>query len=213
MREWRGGGIVQTLEDTEPPLGVCSCLQRAGPAVAAGNTFSRSQLRVWDLSTGVLVDRFSLPASCRGVRCLQMVADEASDSATLVAGCANGWLVQCDLRSGRYERKMAHPECINSVFVRGDMLLTAGDDGVVRMTDMRTWGSISSHKIKRVVVGACCDEERLFAGCDDGTVRMYDYSAHAAISIRARQEGGGFTAQQKQAFSAAVEAARRRENA
>ena len=51
------------------------------------------------------------------------------------------------------------------------------------------------------------------AGCDDGTIHHYDYSARAAAIIATRESHGtgGFSEQQKQAFTAAVEAARRRQ--
>ena len=94
--------------------------------------------------------------------------------------------------------------------MRGDVILSAGDDGVVRLSDVRTFGAINSHRLKRICYAACADDERLFAGCDDGTIHMFDYSAPAAIALRAREEGGGFSTRQKQALSAAVEAARRR---
>lgn len=204
--DWRNGEVLQTYEDPDPPLGVCSSLHRAGCVLAAGNTYSLSQLRVWDLDTSVLLDRFTLPAACRGVRCLQLLPEEHA----LVAGCANGWIVWCDLRCGRYEKKMGHADCVNSVHVKGDTMLTAADDGLVRLSDVRTFGSIHSHKLKQVVFAACSDESRIFAGCDDGTVHVYDYSAAAAASLRARDEGDGFSVAQKQALAAAVEAARRR---
>ena len=70
---WRTGAVLSTYADDEPPLGVCSCLQREGVVLAAGNTFSHSQVRVWDVSRGSLTDRFSLAPQCRGVRCLQIV--------------------------------------------------------------------------------------------------------------------------------------------
>ena len=210
MYDWRSGKQLHTFEDDEPPLGVCCSLHRAGLALAAGNTFSRSQLRVWDLPTGAMVDRFTLPAACRGVRCVQLLPEEHG----LIAGCANGWIVWCDLRCGRFEKKMAHAECVNSVQLRGGKLVTAADDGLVRITDARNFAvSIGAHRLKRVVFSACCDDERLFAGCDDGTVHMFDYSAAAAAALHAREQGGGFSVQQKEAFGAAIEAARRRANA
>ncbi len=44
-------------------------------------------------------------------------------------------------------------------------------------------------------------------GC---TVHMYDHSAAAALSLRAREQGGGWSTAQKRALAAAVEAATRR---
>ena len=74
-------------------------------------------------------------------RCVQLLPEDRA----LVAGCANGWVIWCDLRCGRYEKKMAHAECVNSVHVRGDKLVTAADDGMVRMTDGRIWAAVGSH--------------------------------------------------------------------
>ena len=208
---WRTGAVLSTYADDEPPLGVCSCLQREGVVLAAGNTFSHSQVRVWDVSRGSLTDRFSLAPQCRGVRCLQIV----SGAREMIAGCANGWIVFCDLRTGRFERhSYSHSDCINSLFLHGDYLLSASDDGLVKLTDRRTFGAegpIAIHKFKRIVSSACCDDEHIFAGMDDGTVRVFDYSFRGAATLRRRQQGGGFTVQQREAFSAAIEAARRRE--
>ena len=209
MYDWRDASPVQTFADDDPPLGVTCALHRSGHALAAGNTFSKSQLRVWDVPSGALVDRFSLPAACRGVRCVQLVPEEHA----LIAGCANGWVVWCDLRCGRYEKKMQHTECVNSVHLRRGKLITTADDGVVRITDPRTFSAVGSHRMKRVVFSACCDDERLFAGCDDGTVHVFDYSSSAATTLNKRGQGGGFSMQQTAALSAAVEAARRRADA
>ncbi len=109
---------------------------------------------------------------------------------------------------------MAHAECVDSIQLRGNRLVTAADDGVVRITDTRNFSTaVGSHRLKRVVFSATSDDSRLFAGCDDGTVHMFDYSKAAAITLRKREQGGGFSAQQVEALGAAVEAARRRENA
>ena len=205
-RDWRDNRILQTYDDDEPPLGVCSSLHRAGQRLAAGNTYSLSQLRVWDLETAALLDRFTLPAACQGVRCLQLLPEEQG----LVAGCANGWIVWCDLRCGRFEKKMSHADCVNTVSVRGDTMLTAADDGIVRLSDTRTFGSIHSHRLRKSACAAVRDEGRIFAGCDDGTVHMFDYSAAAALRIKGREQGGGFSDTQKLALAAAVESARRR---
>ena len=205
--DWRDGEVLQAYTDAEPPLGVCSSLHHAGPLLAAGNTYSLSQLRVWDLETAALLDRFSLPAACRGVRCLQLLPEEHA----LVAGCANGWIVWCDLRCGRFEKKMGHADCVNSVSVKGEVMLTAADDGLVRLSDTRTFGSIHSHRLRKSASAAVSDEGRIFAGCDDGTVHMFDYSAAAAVRMKTRDQGsGGFSDAQKQALAAAVESARRR---
>ena len=66
--------------------------------------------------------------ACSGARCLDL------GEQTLIAGCANGWVVWCDLRSGRFERKFAHNDCVNTLHVQGDMLVTAGDDGLVKLS-------------------------------------------------------------------------------
>ena len=167
-------------------------VQRAGTTVAASNSDRASPLRTWDLATGALTDRFVLPSFCAGVRCLQLHGH------ALVAGCGNGWVVLCDLRSGRWERKVAIPEMVNTLEWRGDMLLTGGDDGVVRLSDVGTFATISAHRVGRCVFAARFDRTRIYAGCDNGEVRVFDYSSRPE-SAHAVGEGG-FTPRQKQAL-------------
>ena len=62
----------------------------------------------------------------------------------------------------------------------------------------------------RVVFSAVCDDTRLFAGCDDGTVHLFDYSAAANPESSVTGMAGGFSATQKAALAAALEAAQRR---
>ena len=52
-----------------------------------------------------------------------------------------------------------------------------------------------------------------YTGCDDGTVHLFDFSGRAAAAMRwhSQEVGGGFSHEQKQALTFAVEAARRRE--
>ena len=133
-----------------------------------------------------------LPSFCAGVRCLQLHGH------ALVAGCGNGWVVLCDLRSGRWERKVAIPEMVNTLEWRGDMLLTGGDDGVVRLSDVGTFATISAHRVGRCVFAARFDRTRIYAGCDNGEVRVFDYSSRPE-SAHAVGEGG-FTPRQKQAL-------------
>ena len=42
--DWRDGTRLCALPNAEPPVGVCSALQRRGRTLAAGNTFSHSQV-------------------------------------------------------------------------------------------------------------------------------------------------------------------------
>ena len=84
------------------------------------------------------------------------------------------------------------------------MLLTGGDDGVVRLHDAGTFTTIGAHRVGRCIFAARFDSTRIYVGCDNGEVRIFDYSsradaAHAAVK-------GGFTPQQKQAlFNAFME--------
>jgi len=195
LYDWHDGAQLAALHDAEAPQGICTALQRAGATVAASNSDRASPLRTWDLATGALTDRFLLPSFCAGVRCLQLHGHE------LVAGCGNGWVVLCDLRSGRWERKVALPEMVNTLEWRGDMLLTGGDDGVVRLSDVGTFATISGHRVGRCVFAARFDRTRIYAGCDNGEVRVFDYSSRPE-SAHAVGEGG-FTPRQKQALQAA----------
>ena len=52
------------------------------------------------------------------------------------------------------------------------------------------------------------NDTRLYAGCENGEVRCFDYSWRADKSIGTGE--GGLTPQQKQAFAQAITAARRR---
>ena len=205
LYDWRTGDLLAALHDTgaSGPAGICTGLHRRGTTVAAANSDRSSPLRTWDLATGELVDRFSLPSFCRGARCLQMHAENM-----LVAGCGNGWVILADLRTGRFERRLAHPEMVNTLEVRGDILLTGGDDGVVRLTDARTFTTFASHRIGRSIAVARFNDTRLYAGCENGEVRCFDYSWRADKAIGTGE--GGLTPQQKQAFAQAITAARRR---
>lgn len=104
----------------------------------------------------------------------------------------------CDLRSGRFERKLAHPEMVNTLEWRDGTLLTAGDDGVVRLNDAGTFATVAAHRVGRCVFAARFDRTRIFAGLDNGEVRVFDYSSRAAATLAGGE--GGFTPQQKQAL-------------
>ena len=95
----------------------------------------------------------------------------------------------------------------------GGRLLTAGDDGLMRITDTRRLdAALATHKVRRVVYSVAGDEERIYAGCDDGAVRMFDHSLDAHRVLCARSVGGGFSQQQRAALRAAMEAVRGRED-
>lgn len=204
----RSGAEVASYGDSDPPLGVTSSLQRTEGIVAAGNTFSRSQLRVWDPTSAVLTRRFHLPTHTKGVRCMQVLPR------TIIAGCANGWILLCDLRTGRFEKRLAHSECVNALHIQGgNILISAGDDGIVKLTDVRTFGSLSSHKLQRIVSSAVSDSERLYSGCDDGVIHSFDYSIQANRNLEERrQASGSFTAAQQQALMEALKASRARQD-
>ena len=207
-RDWRAL-LVGTLDDdntAEAPRGVCTCIERDGRgAVAVGNSAAHSQIRVWDEATGALRDRFSLPGRCGGVRCLRL------HGPALLCGCDNGWLVQIDLRTGTFERKLAHAECINGMVLDVDThrLVSASDDGTVRVTDARTFTALHSQRVRRIVFDVAADRERLYAACDDGSVRVYDHG-RAAASTAAAIGSTTFDAQQRHALSLALQTARSR---
>ena len=78
---------------------------------------------------------------------------------------------------------------------------------------MRTLSNLSSHKLRRVVYSAVADDERLYAGCDDGVIRCFDYSAQAQATLNKRNaSSGGFTAAQQRALGAALQASRARQD-
>lgn len=205
--DWRTGELLWEAPDDEgaAPAGMTTCVLRpaATNLLAAGNSDAHSQLRVWDVRHGALRERFSLPAYCKGVRCVVAPAE-----ATLLAGTTNGWCMHFDLRSGRFERRFAHADCCNALAVTGHYLVSGGDDKVVRVTDLRknSFSPLAAHRVRSVVFAACCDEESIFIGCDAGDVRIFDYSAEANPDTGSTT--GGFTAQQKAALSAALSATR-----
>ena len=104
---WRDGCLLFEAQDEEAPKGMTTCMHRSGALLAAGNSDTHSQLRVWDLRGGggadSLVERVSLPPYVKGVRCVTAPTEQ-----TLLCGTTNGWVVQFDMRTGRYERKFAH---------------------------------------------------------------------------------------------------------
>ena len=128
-----------------------------------------------------------------------------------------------DLRTGRYERKFAHTDCVNGVVAVGEhYLVSAGDDKLVRVADVRrmigtgaTAGggsadtALANHRTRSVVFCLAADEEAIYAGCDHGDVRVFDYSAEANPSAEQDGVSGGFTGQQKAALAAALSNAQR----
>ena len=209
MYDWRDGTTKFEAPDDEPPNGMTTCLLRppATGLLAAGNSDTHSQLRIWDLKAATLRDRFTLPAYCKGIRALV-----ASSETTLVGGAGNGWVVLFDLRSGRFERRLAHTDCVNTLAVASDnrYLISGGDDKSLRVTDLRkmSFSPVASHRVRSVVFAACCDAEAIYVGCDAGDVRVFDYSAEANPQQQ-NSGSGGFDARQKEALAAALQAAQR----
>lgn len=89
---------------------------------------------------------------------------------TLLAGTTNGWVLLFDLRTGRFERRLAHADCCNALAVSGHYLVSAGDDKLVRISDLRkhSFQSLGAHRVRSVVFAACADTEAIYAGCDAG---------------------------------------------
>ena len=214
--DWRDGSLVWEAADAdEAPKGVTTCLHRSGALLAAGNSDTHSQLRVWDLRANPqsdgdasLRDSFSLPSYVKGVRCVCAPTEQ-----TLIVGTTNGWLVHVDLRSGRYEKKGAHADCVNSLAMVGGapILCSAGDDKVIRISDMRggAFSPLGSHKLRSVVYSLCADDEAIYAAVEGGDIKTFDYSAEAnPLRSAAGGNEGGFTSEQKQALAAAMAGAR-----
>lgn len=223
LYDWRDGRLVWEADEQggeqQAPQGVTTCLHQQGSLLCAGNSDTHSQLRIWDLrsnphSEGSLRDCFSLPPYVKGVRSICAPTEN-----TLICGTTNGWLVHFDLRSGRYEKKEGHTDCVNGLCaVPGSHILASGgDDKMIRLTDMRMadYQPVGSHRLRSVVFSLCADEEALYAGVEEGDLKTFDYSAEAnPIKPRGSNDcmdnEGGFTAEQKAALAAAMSAARNR---
>ena len=110
-------------------------------------------------------------------------------------------------------RKLAHAECVNALLLDGDAhrLVSASDDGTVRVTDARTFTALHSQRLRRIVFDVAADRERLYAGCDDGTVRVFDHGRAAAAAAAASGSAGGFTAEQRNSLAIALQEARSRQ--
>ena len=78
---------------SDAPKGVTTSLLRDGSLIAAANSDSHSQLRIWDVRSGGSAagggggsrDRVSLPPYVKGVRCLARTSE-----ATILCGTATG---------------------------------------------------------------------------------------------------------------------------
>ena len=63
------------------------------------------------------------------------------------------------------------------------------------------WHPTGGHRVGRCVFAARFDRTRIYAGCDNGEVRVFDYSSRPESAHAAGE--GGFTPRQKQALQAA----------
>ena len=116
-----------------------------------------------------------------------------------MAGCSNGWVVKFDLRAGRYVRLYSHTDCVSALAVHGAMLISTGDDQVVRVAETRRHlAPLASHRTRSIVFSAAADEQTIYLGVGDGDVRCLDFSATANAHNEA---GGGFDARQKAALA------------
>jgi WD40 repeat protein len=124
--------------------------------------------------------------------------------------CGSGWIVSFDLRTGRFDKKFAHKDCVNAVAVRGPYLVSAGDDKLVRVTDLRrdAFAPLSAQRAESTVFSVGLDHDTVYAGSDNGDLLTFDYSA--ASNPRTEENAGGFNSQQKEALAAAIEASSRR---
>ena len=116
-----------------------------------------------------------------------------------------------DLRSGKYERRFAHTDCVNALTCVGNYLISGGDDKLVRVTDLRkaSYVPLGSHRVRSTVFSLAADDEAIYAGLDGGDVRVLDFSPEAN-PINTEGAGHGFSDQQKAALAQALSAVNRR---
>lgn len=207
---WRDGEMVWEATEggsgeQQAPHGVTTCIHRQDNLLCAGNSDTHSQLRIWDLgSVGSLRDCFSLPPYVKGVRCICAPTEQ-----TLICGTTNGWVIHVDLRTGRYQKRGAHADCVNGVCMvpSSQVLASGGDDNMLRLADLRmgAYEAVGSHKLQSVVFSLCADEDTLYAGVEGGELKAFDYSADAnPLRPHGCAAAGGFTADQKAALAAAM---------
>lgn len=136
---------------------------------------------------------------------------------TLFCGTTNGWLIHIDLRTGRYEKKGSHSDCVNGACLvpSSTIVATGGDDKMIRLTDLRMANAnrpVGVHQLKSVVFSLCADEEALYAGGEEGELSVFDYSASAnplrPCGGQGDMGGSHFTAEQQAALTAAMASAR-----
>jgi len=97
------------------------------------------------------------------------------------------------------------------------LLLTASDDGRLRLSDLRSARALATHRLRRAGLSLAIDAHRAYVGCDDGVLRSFDYSARGAERASADElagsaggVGGGFTERQRAALALALESQARR---
>ena len=59
---------------------------------------------------------------------------------------------------------LQHEECVNAVKVDGERIVSAGDDGMVKLSDRRTFRVLHSHRLHRMVFSVATDWKQLFVG-------------------------------------------------
>ena len=143
-----------------------------GAALATGG--DDGTVRIWDTRTGQ--QQHELTGHTGGVNAVAY----APDGATLATGGPYDGTVRIwDTRTGQQQHELGgHTRRVNAVAYAPDgaTLATGGDDGIVRIWDMRTGQQheLGGHTRRVNAVAYAPNGAALATGGDDGTVRIWD---------------------------------------
>ena len=127
-----------------------------GALLAAGNSDTHSQLRVWDLRANPQSDEDASLRDASRCRRMSEYGVCARRRATLIVGTC-GWLVHVDLRSGGYEKRVHRTASIRSRWSAARRFLCSV--GMTRSYELATCVAarfpLGSHSCERRLLAVC----------------------------------------------------------